>query len=118
VAAQCAKFSQRLPEFSGELTVFVPHLRGFGVEGWVSHPTLFEVRESRSLRFGRDDSPHLLLACLAGGYGGVDHWIFGSYVFSPGTDQAVVIELLDDVGGPAGDSAYRENRCEQVQIDS
>ncbi len=35
--------------------------------------------------------------------------VFGADVFGSRANQAVVVELFDDVGGPSGDSAYCED---------
>src|SRR5579863_6290349 len=39
-------------------------------------------------------------------------------VVSAGTDEAVVVELFDHVGGPSADSRYGEHRGEEVHINS
>jgi hypothetical protein len=46
--------------------------------------------------------------------GGVD----GAYVFGAGADEAVVVELLDDVGCPAGDTAYGKDRGVEIDVDA
>src|ERR1700719_1290922 len=39
-------------------------------------------------------------------------------IFGARTDQAIVVELLDDMGGPATDAGDRKDGREQVDIDS
>src|SRR2546425_213052 len=50
---------------------------------------------------------------LAAVYGDVLH-IAGTGVLALRADEAVVGELLEDVGRPAGDPGYREHRGEEV----
>src|ERR1035438_10269849 len=44
--------------------------------------------------------------------------ILGADVFSAGTDEAIVVELFDDVGGPSGDAADGENGRIEVDVDA
>src|ERR1700679_3792190 len=49
-----------------------------------------------------------------GGWGGVG-W---SEVVGAGADEAIVVVLLDDVGGPAGDAADGEDGSEEIDVDA
>src|ERR1700723_2351135 len=44
--------------------------------------------------------------------------ILGADVIGAGADEAVVVELLDDVGGPSGDAADGEDRRVEIDVDS
>ena len=44
--------------------------------------------------------------------------ILGSDVFGARADEAIVVELLDDVRGPSGDAAHREDRRVEVDVDA
>src|ERR1700690_530226 len=43
--------------------------------------------------------------------------IGGADVISPGTDQAVVVELLDDMRSPAANARHGKYRGEQIDVD-
>src|ERR1700681_3524772 len=45
-------------------------------------------------------------------------WVLGPEVIGAGTDQAIIIELLDYVRGPAADTRNREDGGEQVDVDA
>ncbi len=42
--------------------------------------------------------------------------IGGSDVFRTGTDEAIVVVLLDDVSGPAGDAADGKDGGEEIDV--
>src|ERR1051326_2338812 len=44
--------------------------------------------------------------------------VFGALIFGPRADQAVVVELLNDMGGPSADAGDGEDRGEQIHIDA
>ena len=46
------------------------------------------------------------------------HRVFGAGVFGSWADEAVVVELFDDVGSPSGDAAGSEDGREEVEIDA
>jgi hypothetical protein len=65
--------------------------------------------------FVQDDKQEDLCALFDGDpVGGVD----GADVFGAGTDEAVVVELLDDVGGPACDAADGEDGRVEIDVDA
>src|SRR5215831_17427671 len=45
-------------------------------------------------------------------------WVDGPLVLGAGANEAIVLELLHDMGSPAGDARYRENGREQVHVDA
>uniref|UniRef100_E6QM64 Uncharacterized protein n=1 Tax=mine drainage metagenome TaxID=410659 RepID=E6QM64_9ZZZZ len=55
---------------------------------------------------------------FAVGYGDVGRGVGWSDVFGAGADEAIVVELFDDVGGPACDAAHREDGGEEIDIDA
>src|ERR1035441_287098 len=55
--------------------------------------------------------PALLHGNVRGGVGRPD-------VLGAGTDEAVVVQLLDDVGSPAGDAADGEDGRVEVDVDA
>src|ERR1700677_3527820 len=44
--------------------------------------------------------------------------VFRSQIFGAGTNQAIVVELLDHVGSPSADTRDREDRSEQVLVNA
>ena len=44
--------------------------------------------------------------------------VCGADVVGAGTDEAIVVVLLDDVGGPAADSADGEDGGEEIDVDA
>ena len=50
--------------------------------------------------------------------GDVRRGVGGAGVVGARTDEAVVVVLLDDVGGPAGDAADGEDGGEEVDVDA
>ena len=50
--------------------------------------------------------------------GSVGRGVGGADVVGAGTDEAVVVVLLDDVGGPAGDAADGEDGGEEIDVDA
>src|SRR5882762_2923909 len=55
---------------------------------------------------------------LAFSEGNVRRGVGGAGVVGAWTDEAVVVVLLDDVGGPAGDAANGEDGSEEVDVDA
>src|SRR5580704_9802158 len=51
-------------------------------------------------------------------YGDVWGGVGGAYVVGTGADEAVVVVLLDDVSGPAGDPTDSEDGGEEVNVDT
>ena len=52
------------------------------------------------------------------GYGDPGTGIDGADVVGAGADETVVVKLLDDVCGPAGDAADREDGCIEIDVDT
>src|ERR1700677_3547557 len=65
-----------------------------------------------------DRGGHSRAAGLAFGYRDVGGGVGWSEVVGAGADEAIVVVLLDDVGGPAGDAADGEDGSEEVDVDA
>ena len=69
---------------------------------------------STSLRAGLGGGPYVLWAAVDRN---VMLWIWRSDVIGTRADEAVVVELLDHVGGPSADAGHGKNRGEEVDVD-